>query len=480
MNFDCNQHAHASALYLLLLGLPQYLSPNNILLLNLEILILGNLSIFAFSKIADFAYRGKASFVTNLLATLLYATHPIVIGNAVNPVLDTGVIIFFLLFFCALLYKKTVWSFVLGLILVFTKESGVLLYGLSIALYCIVFIVRNDSPTKERWKALLYKTPFLIPLVLYICYTLTTGHFFHGPEYGVPDVNFASIFLKLDLTDRRYLFGLADVFILNFSWVSSLLILLFFLWRGALFVIGKVPDNPEGLDRRTAQLIVLIWLFTLFILPKYLPYNHSRYLSSICLLSLFVTVICLIHICRNIRLRIAFLSGVLVLQFLSIFRTIDPLSLKIFGSFPFGTHRLLTLGLAAHDPCCGYGADQLVYNLEYTEMDTLQTLVYQWMQPSENTTIVLSGTWVLGLDQPLVPGSFQRTLNSTGFSPQYMHADEVLKKKPMPEKLYFIRYPNYDDRADMQKLLTRYKLVEERKFDHNGYSLMVAVMAPKQ
>ncbi len=172
------------------------------------------------------------------------------------------------------------------------------------------------------------------------------------------------------------------------------------------------------------------------------------------------------------RLRYAFLGLTFLVLLASDFRTIDPLSRRLWGTFPFGRHELLKV-TSWNNECCGYSMDQLVYNLQYLKFHEIQNLIFGDLKPTVKTTFV--GTFFVNfyLAQAVTPEG-ERTLRTRDtLLVRYLTVDQVESRKVPPETVYFVAFPNFDNGADFQRLRRNYAVASVKSYEKSGYAISV-------
>ncbi|MCZ7600708.1 MAG: hypothetical protein M5U09_27355 [Gammaproteobacteria bacterium] len=121
-------HGHVSFLWLLLLSLPTLVDIESIVLFNAWHTLLAMVSIAAFHGILATAAGSRATPWELAWWSALFAFHPVVIGNWVNPNLDSGLMLFLLLYLYGWLRRRYLLATAAALGIIFTKEPGLLLF----------------------------------------------------------------------------------------------------------------------------------------------------------------------------------------------------------------------------------------------------------------------------------------------------------------------------------------------------------------
>src|SRR4030095_237666 len=71
-----------------------------------------------------------------------------------------------------LIERRWVWTIVVGLAMAFSKETGVLVYGVAGLCYVLWYIARGPRPWRARAAAARRLAPLAIPLVVFAAYVL--------------------------------------------------------------------------------------------------------------------------------------------------------------------------------------------------------------------------------------------------------------------------------------------------------------------
>lgn len=483
--FNC--FGHRSMLYMLTVSWPQYFSRDSVLLLNLAHLGISLLTIWAFYRVmvslfppAPSARSSQLSGRTTEagdtgriagLATVLFASMPIWTGSSLNLNPDTGVLAAFLFALAFLLERRLVLATIAGLFLVLSKEIGLLLW------LVLIGIEGGLAMHENRWRGagriLLRRAGLLLPIVAYagVGALLTAKAL---PANWAPQSRWALIktFLTLDLSAPVFAAYVADLFLLNFAWVMTFVIA---VWLVAICVsvFRRRPlPLPDGIDRRSGIVTALAALASVYLLTRYPTFNNPRYLLPAFPMVVIAFTAATVALVRRPLLRVAVLVVAAVLQLASMSRTIDPVSGFAFGTFRFGEHEMLAMTSRTGE-CCGFGRDQLVYNLQFTAFHDLQDQLFSQIRPGNGDVIGLSRAANWYLVGPLDAQTRQRTLrkNDVVRPPLLTLVDVAAGTMKLPERMHFVAYPNVDNRADLKKLATGYRVAGPFHVDEDGYRL---------
>jgi hypothetical protein len=391
------------------------------------------------------------------LVTLLCAVHPVVIATLLQVNVDFGVYVFFFVTLAAVLSGKYGWAVAGGVLLCFSKETGVLAYGLLVGLD-VLFRVAPSGTWAERLRRVrpLWMTP--VPMVLFGVHVLgwNATHaksavwkqfWQQGPLDG---------FRFFDLTEPVFRSYAAGIFLLGFMWVVSGVIAADLL-RSAVRMVRRLPDRivPGANPPRLAYLSVLTFLLT-YLLTSFRTWSNLRYFALLYPLLVILAFAALLRLGAGGRVRYAALAVIGVLFTVSVYRSWDPVSRAVYGTFNIGQRDMYRMS-SFTGVFAGIGRDELVYNRQFTGFPWAFNAVYAAVKPTASTTIVFprSNRWELW--SPLDARTFERVAARSGtVTPDY--ADEAIiadRGDAKPHELWFVRQPNDGDSLALQRLHRR-------------------------
>jgi hypothetical protein len=213
---------------------------------------------------------------------------------------------------------------------------------------------------------------------------------------------------------------------------------------------------------------------TAYIVTRVRPFNHARYILPTYPALFGLAFIALMVFIQQRIVRIVILSIMAALSLASNFRTIDPLSRWVFGTFDFGNHKMLDVASIFGDS----RRDELVYNLEYMNLQYLTNIAAEHL-PIDRDSIIFIG----GVDGSQWPFAVQAQ-NSHGVPFTYRFAVRFFadKKNMTPEKMreygnpsvfYFFAFPNNENGPNLNYLKDHYPLIGGQEFDYKGYRMKV-------
>ena len=429
--------------------------------------LLGAVALWAFFDLARSLFPERARDAVLLTACL--GVFPLVVAGAVDPNPDFGVLAFFLLLLRALLRGRFVEAGVAGVLLSLSKETGVLLLGLATGAHALLFLLRSPGAPAVRLRALLRYAPTLagpVAFALWLALRPAQPGLHGGPLWGGQSLgDILRVLLSVDLGHPVFRAQLAGVFVLQFAWVLALAAA--WRWGGKLWGLFRRVPSGEAPD---LVFLDLLFFATLFALTRFRTFLNVRYFLPLYPLLLLCAAAALRRLptWRRDALVVALSCAFL----LSNFRTVDPVSRGLWGTFRFGEHALLRMTSLTGE-CCGEGRDQLVYNLEHTQLHRLQDLAYAALRPGPGRELAANVRAEWFLTGPLEPLTFARTL-APGLPERQVLTLEQVQRGLQPRTLLFLRYPNFADNAAQEALLGRwYAPGEVRRFARGGYALEV-------
>ncbi|TSC80699.1 MAG: Uncharacterized protein G01um101425_353 [Candidatus Peregrinibacteria bacterium Gr01-1014_25] len=475
-------YGHPSLLYMMLFGTTQYLAYGSVAAVNVLSIALGAGSILAFYACTLFLFPRSRALAA--LITALYALHPVFVGNVVNFNADMGIVIFFIFLLWALLYDVT-WAAVLsGFFLCFTKETGVALYVMTVVAYVLLFITRGEGTLRQRLNRLRILIFLVFPALEFFLYFFFRAGVQNTSPMWIGATSTREIvagLLDINVADARWLMTLAEIFLMNFAWIPSAIVLTaasVYLLRFAFRL--SHPPLTTLVHGKGMLLVIVLAVFGLHLLTTFNLYHNPRYWMPVFSLNALLFAAALHYLVPRETVRIAVASGVVAFSVLAIFRSVDPVSRALFGMFPFGSHALYALAPATRDHCCGYGRDQIVYNLEYMRLAVLQDYAHRRIQPTGNSIIVIHPNAGLGFGGAVDPVSFRRVFASPWIKPLYMNTPTFLALRVLPETIFFIEYPYVNNAGGIAALRKIYPSTHEWDVRSGGYTLKVLEMSRRR
>jgi hypothetical protein len=525
---------HISQSYVAILALAQRVAPTSpapMLFANALLLALAATALY---RMLARIFPGASHDVGRAIVIGCFLVHPVVLASVVQPGLDFGVLVFALCALAALLERRR-WAVVLfGVLLVFSKEPALLVYGVIALMYLWHHRLRHLMPNAPFWCGLavagaaflanaalgnylsaaffavvlvelhwyrveasrpplaralresLAEWPLAIPVLAIGSYMAlnawrNAAAAANAVHAGVTPVVWGGggvgalvrTVLRPGVIDHATLAVFALMFVLGCLWIPTLFTVVDLIVGLGRLSRRRPPRPMTGVDLNalgvvTGSLVLLIWL-----LSRYQTFANARYYLPIYPLALIVAYAALVRLGVRRMVRVGAFSGLMLLLALSAVRTVDPVSRELWGTFPFGGRAMLKItGLTGE--CCGAGRDQLVYNLEFTNLDALQSAAYARLRPSDSTKFVMPemGDWyTVG---PLDRVTRRRTLSYAGaVQPTVLTAREAYFPRGRIADGWYVELPymRTGNEYSLTKLAEVYELGEPIYVMRDGYGI---------
>ena len=460
-----DSNGHPSMGYFWPFWIAHTLFPYQVIPVHLINMGMGAITIVGFARILEALFPENAASSEMGLLVMIFSIHPVLTANGLNMSPDYGVLCYFILTFWAVLKRRFFLAAVPGLLLVFSKEPGIPLY-----LSILILAVWREKPDYHRMM------PLLIPCFALLVFALYQGArqepvfpfandymgqkgFFH---YIVPD-------------PRRPDFYMAALgtFVLNFQWIFTCFLVL--LIPRALFQGGN--QVKRILFQKNFLVCLGLLFFAFYILSRLYLHINLRYLSVIFPLLLLCFFFSMMSMDFLKPFRPKILVAIYLLFLGNSYFTLDPVSRAIAGTFQFGERAVLNMA-SIRPECCGYGRDQLVYNLQYMNLHPLLDMAMADLKPGHDSVIAVPhSAWLIltGLDG----SSHHRTLDirpDRMIKPKLLTAQVILNMEDRPESVTFVDTPYADNSRLKESLVMAYHSAESRTYFHRGYSLNVLLL----
>ena len=524
--FDAYRCAnHVSHAYAAIVAFAQRMAPHSPVPM-----IAANAALFALAAAALWRILGRlfpdhSHMTGRALTTAAFLVHPVLLAALVQPGLDFGVLVFALCAIAAAVEGRVGALAVAGALLVFSKEPGLLVYGVVAAFYAwravlpsnvrwplaravllavgsflvvynlspwhpavlpaaagvglgVLLLARPAGPVGRSEVAELVRRlsrlwPLALPALLFLAYAAYRVYV-HAPAVApgaaIPAAQakviwgsdsarlLAHMFLRLDPHPFARS-ALALVFVVGFLWLPSALIGVDAI-VGAVRTVTRRPPRPlPGSSEGLVAFVLAITAALVWVLTRYVTFSNARYYLPVYPLLLVAALCAAVRLRIPRRARDAVLAMVVVLLAISATRTIDPVSRRLWGTFPFGERQLLRI-TALTGECCGYGRDQLAYNLEFTALAAVQDGLYARLRPTDKTVFVVHDDANLFTVGPIDALTGRRTLRRGGVvSPPVASAGLVLGSRLQITEgwtAWFLAFPNMDNDATLAALHERF------------------------
>jgi len=459
---------------MLFAGAIQMLSPGSYPLILIANALLYAAACYAFFLIARIAFPSAVHDVGRGLLCTAFALHPAVLASVVQPSIDLPLLPAFLWGVVFVLRGQRAWLIAVGLAMVFTKETGVVLYAALVATHALLTLFGPGGPARNLRATLKAVVPLGIPLVVfagYLAYRATIPQATVVWAAGTTQESIAKRFI-VPRFDRALASFLAMMFVLNFAWIATGVVGADVLVGVRRLVARHRSRALEGANGNAVLFLVVLGVITAYGLTRFTTYANTRYvLAAVALLPL-VMYASLVRLGVGAAGR-AIVTGALAAGFaMSTVVTADPVSRALYGTFALGDRTLLRLTRITHE-CCGAGRDQLVYNLQFTKLADLMSDAMVAVRADDSTTVFvpLDMRWeTLGnLDSTTRRRTLRR--DHTVWPP--LLEPNSLATQQTPSRAVFLALPNGDVPQAISALSAHYVVGPAQRVSRGAYWLEV-------
>jgi len=463
---------HASQAYVLVAALAQTIARSStapVLVMNAFLFLV---AVIGFNRLVHLAFP-EGDGIDRALLTAAFALQPAFLASIVQPGLDLPLLPGFIWSILSVVERRPVRLVACGLWLAFTKETGLFLYAVVVGCHALWLLVKWPRPAFQRILEVLRLAPLALPGVVFVGY-LALRKFtipsqpavWNGSTTGTPIIE-QLLVPRLDLYQVNYA---ALLLVLNFSWVPWG-ITMFDGFIGTVRAGHREPTRPvPGANKSVAMFLLLVTLATAYALTRFTTYGHTRYFLAVYALALIPFYTALLRLGVPEAVRGAILVSYACALALSAVRSVDPLSRRLYGTFPFGEHQLFRMTRVTGE-CCGFGQDQLVYNLEFTNIQPLTWRALTAAAATSRPVIVIpdSTSWIF-LDPPdsgrLLEGRTWASLGMRLYEPRQM-----LRDFDVPDSASYLALPYGGNDRAMRRLRSLYEFRDEQRYTRAGYAV---------
>lgn len=431
---------------------------------------LGSLALFALlldgtARVLRRALPGEGHRPLRLAALGAVAVHPALLATTMNTNPDLGVAAFALAAFGQMAERRWWMAAVAGTAAALSKETGIAVYGL-FALLVVAAEWRGLAPPARRPLAVL-----VLPVALTL--GVAAARLLGGKSAmwgGVATDESGAVRLSLSLADPLLHNALGLILVLGFGWLVTLpvvadgLVALRARARGA-------PARPlDGGEASWAALVPAALLLGIAGLTSLRTYGNVRYFAPLYPLLVVSAAIALVRLGVPRRIRPA-VAAVWILAFgVAAWRSADPVSRTLWGTFPVGPRPLYSMTSMTGE-CCGHGRDQLAYNLEFAFFHEAQNRIFAAVDLTPETVVIVSRQSLWFLDAPLDPATRRRTMAwEQVLRPRYLDDAALARMDPLPSEVLVLAMPNIPVRPE-SPVWARYEVVEQAEAAAFGHTM---------
>jgi hypothetical protein len=486
---------HPSHAYGLYLAIGQLLLPFNHVIANVQNTALAALGIYAFWLLLR---RLCSAWSANLrlLLTLIFAFNPLYFGVSLTPNADLPVTVFLIVVLASYAYDRLIWFGFAGLCLCFSKEPGLLAYGLLLMLLVLFWAIPRAKSLAHLVidfdELVSFSDRLLIPLqrgpraivrsamvVLVAMFPLAVFLAYHQ---ALPKASWATSvstwkdtgFLCFGLNSRMFRTVLGEALLLNFAWIPTLLVM-------ASIAKGQIWSDrvgePNSMDER-AMVRVLACLFVAYLLVHclYINYLNPRYVLALVPLWLILAGYSLRRLIDSERIRIAGCSVFAALSVAQTWYALDPVSNGYWTTFKIGDRTALHVGGDVPADLQGK-ADGFVYNAQFAALERLYRGVNHYYLRRRPQPVLFFGSshyWMIFycLDPVRIdPATLEFTTNPADSRIGLIGIDELTPEHRFPFAVYVALPWIEDPTVSLQKVGKYYDVVGTHRIWYGAYYL---------
>jgi len=440
---------HPTQAFIGILALSQVIRFGDVAALHITNIALGLAALACIRVVLARLFPDPAHAIRLDIVTVLCAVHPVMLSTLIQPNVDFGVYVFFFATLAALLSGRLWWATLAGTLLCFSKETGVLAYGVMMGLYVLFRAFEEKGAPAERLRRVLPMWMTSLPLVLFGVHVLwwNTTHFQsavwtqtyqQGAQYG---------FHFLDFTGATFRSYATGIFVIGFMWVISALIAADLMRGGAGMARGLPKRSVPGADARRVTYVTVLTFVLVYLLTSYRTWTNLRYFALLYPLLVIVGYASVVRLAIPRRFATGLLCATGLLFVLSIYRSVDPFARLMYGTFPTGEHDMYRMA-SINGEYPGPGRDELVYNLQFTGYHHAQNALFRALRPTDSTVFATTGMARWNVWSQLDRETHERTLQQTGvIVPRYLTEVDLLASPDRPRDVWFVDFsfrPDHD------------------------------------
>lgn len=456
---------HPSQGWGLVLAVPQLFAPGSVAVLHLTNLLLGITAVVAWRVVMARAFPAAEHAVALDLLAIAVAAHPVVLSTLLQPNIDFGVYAFFAMALAGMLSPGragTIVAVVAGAFCAFSKETGVVAYAAAVGATLVIEHVRAGGPIRGRWRDIVRRGAALkAPIFLFIAHVLwrnaTQGGsaiWRHGWQASAADG-----FSFFDLSDPVFVSYAAGLGVLGFMWVAWMPVVTDAAVGLARMARRREWRRLEGADATVVAALTVLTLGLTYVLTSFRTWSNVRYFAVLYPLFLVLAYAALVRLGASARVRQGAAAAIAALFVLASYRSVDPLSRAVYGTFDTGERRMYAMSSITGE-FDGPGRDQLVYNLEFTGYHHAQNALFATLRPGDSTVIAAPRPVRWNIWTQLDRATGQRTMRRDGvFTPIY--ADEVDIQARQSRAAWLLQFSNQPDGdRSLDLLRARYRVTD--------------------
>lgn len=517
----CAQHpTHA---YFAVVSTIQRLAPGSPSLLVAANALLLALGAAAFAHLLRLTFPDAALRPERALLAAAFLVDPVIVAGAVQLNPDFGTFVFLLVATAAAAAGRFRLAALLGLLAAFSKETGSVLYAAMVAAFGIALVLpgRLARPTRnallaaplafltvmallpwapwslplgavaavaapwlmlgEAWapRATLARLARAVPLAVvaapllaFVAYTVwratlpNTAMVWRAMEpWFVLRLLATPHFLPESVT------YLGQIFVLNFHWIAGAVIAADLLVGARRFVADRPARVVPGAQPQVLLAMTLFGVAGIFLVTRIPTAPIARYLLPVFPALLVLFLAALLRLGTPPHARRAILAAYTLLLGLSVHRSLDPIPKLVWGTYPVGTHSMVSTSAFLARP--NFGLDESLYNLEFLRVAQLSQLALDRLHPLDGRVLVIGYHADWNIVGPLDARSQRRLGRRPLTAPTLAHAEDLIAGRVRPDSAWYLAVPYLRNEPLLRRLATRYEVGPPESLTTDGYAMSI-------
>ena len=450
---------HPSQGYIVFLALSQTLKFGDIAALHATNILLGLAALASIRVVLARIVPDESRARQLDLVTFICAVHPVVLSTLLQVNVDFGVYVFFFATLAALMSGRHWLAAATGVLLCFSKETGVLAYVLMTGLEAAFRMIPAGTALERVKRAKpLWMMP--VPVVLFGVHVLWWNATHAQPAVWKHNWQQGTIdgFRFFDLADPVFVSYAAGIFVIGFMWVVTAFIAADLAW-GGVRMARRLPKRavPSADAGRVAYFTTLTVVLT-YLLTSFRTWSNLRYFALLYPLLVILAYVSMLRLGMQWKSRTLSLAAIAALFAVSIYRSWDPVARAVYGTFPIGQGEMYRMSSITRE-YAGPGRDEIVYNLQFTGYHHVQNALFHVLQPTDSTAFATSRTARWNIWSQLDAATRERTLSQESvIVPRYWDDVDLLASPKRPRDVWFLEFsyrPDHDPALASLKPLYR-------------------------
>lgn len=465
--------------YSLFIASGAYMTPYSIIGINIVNLLLYIVYIICVFKILRKIIKCESDLWISI-GTLLVTVEPMQLGTFAHLNLDYPLFIFIIFVLYAHMEHKYLVFIFYSIVLVFTKETGIILLLGYILGYTFFTIITNIICKKNiSFIELLNNKAFLSTIITLVTFVLCKSvlnlidiskMWGNGLKVGNDNLEIKNNYFAINFD--YMILKMKTMFVFNFYWLITLLITVICILKVIRIIKSKKMPNINVYLMSYISGIAAMIIFNLL----YITYNNPRY-NLVIENALFLIFAYFIIKSKKYYVRIFITIICLIWFVMQSYTSIDPISRLIFPPIGTGQNCWIVHPVWNNNP---YLADTSVYNNQGDYMDKAFNKILSDVNYNENMDIIIPGEYFLGVRAIYLEGRYmdyywnkklnKRTLKNEGEhtilintlnDDNFYHFQSTNELKPDALAIFVPQYGI--DEIEYVKKLNEYYSVGDRK-----------------